>query len=94
MLRLTRFDVCYSKDDKTGFMPPKIKDVENNINRCYIFLKFCKVVMFMKVNFPCKRLIMIEVRQSKHMATFYIAVLISRETYTRLDIMNMLRRNK
>jgi len=38
--------------------------------------------------------VMKEVRQSKHMGTFYFAVLISRETYTRLDIMNMLRRNK
>jgi len=48
----------------------------------------------MKVNFPCKRLIMIEVRQSKHTGVFYIAVLISRETCTGLDTMNVLRRNK
>jgi len=48
----------------------------------------------MRVNFPCKRLIMIEVRQSKYMGIFYIAVLISGETYTRLDIMNVLRRSK
>jgi len=39
-------------------------------------------------------MIMIEVRQSKNTGAFYIAVLISRETYTRLDIMNVLRRNK
>jgi len=50
-------------------------------------------VIFMKVNIPCKRLIMIEVGQSKHTGIFYIAVLISRESYTRLD-MNVLRRNK
>jgi len=47
VLKLTRLDVCYSKDDKTGFRPPKIKDVKNNINKCYVFLKFCKVVIFL-----------------------------------------------